>query len=157
MNRGTKGEEGSWAQIMKPSGTIHNDTKQDEGSWAQPMQHQEYEVSRLIADMDKKSSVLAEKMLDIVNTERELAEKEKIERRRIAWERRQEKKGGAVESGGKDEGGVRQSVRRATVSQTLLQSSKDDDKAEKDALSELEDTIVTEKMKRPRQRRRRAS
>jgi hypothetical protein len=128
-----------WQQ--QQSGLADDITEEEEGTWAQPMQQQEHEVCRLIADMDKKSSALAGKMLDIVNAERELAEKEKVERRRIAWEKRQAKKGNKVEGAE-----VRKAVDGPKTPPTPKQTQTGvNGIAEDDALTELEKGLSTKK------------
>jgi hypothetical protein len=119
--------------LLQKNGTAESETE-EEGSWATPMLQQEHEVSCLISNMDKKSDALADKMLDIVNTERELAEKEKVERRRIARERRQAKKGAVIE-----DDGSKKDMTSAKPPQKLEEALKITDGALRDALSELED------------------
>jgi hypothetical protein len=123
-----------------------------DGTWVAPMLAQLDDVNQSITEMNKKSSDLAKRMLNVVNQERELVETEKIERRRAARERRQNTKADAVKRAGDDtrplNAGVND-VDKISYNPTLMKSESVDGSMVRDALTELQDSLtITKKEKR---------
>jgi hypothetical protein len=114
--------------------------------WAHFMRVQRGEISDKISDADRKSKELAATMLDIINSEARLAEKETRVRRRIAWSLRQGKKDLGVMDPEKvtDPPGAKSIqvattiIEKETPKKISKKSGSVDDKAVVDALSHLE-------------------
>jgi hypothetical protein len=132
-----------------------NDKEKTDGTWLAPMLAQLDDVSESIMEMNKKSSELAKRMLDVVNQEKQLVETEKVERRRAAWERRQAMKVDTVKSIMDAHGQVATSVRGGVTdiggrnyTPAVMEPKSVDKIIGRDALTRLEEGLKFKKKRK---------
>jgi hypothetical protein len=84
--------EDAWEDILR----VNLGVGSGEGTFGAPMRDYLDDVGKAFRESQKKAVETATVMADIVEKEKELALKEKEERRRIAWEKRQAKRTGLM-------------------------------------------------------------